>query len=93
MKSSFCSEDTIKKYLVEDYCEAMGLADKQITNQKVDAAVRHMHKILLCDLTPLGEPPIPPGSARGRHLISFHTPKLSPVDRQAKGDDTCPIRR
>ena len=54
MKFSFSSEDTIKKYLVEDYCEAMGLADKQITKQKVDAAVRHMHKILLCDLNPPG---------------------------------------
>jgi len=52
MKSSFCSEDTIKKYLVEDYCEAVGLTNIQITKQKVDAAVRHMHKILLCDLNP-----------------------------------------
>ena len=83
----------MRKYLVEDYCETVGLTDKQITQQKVDAAVRHMHKILLCDLNPLGEPPFPPSSARERCLISFHTPELSAVDRQAKGDDTCPIRR
>ena len=92
IKYSLCSDNTIKNYLVAEYCKAVGHRDKRVTKQKVDAAVRHMHKILLCDLNPLGGPPIPPGSARGRHPVSFRAPELSAVGRRATGEDTCPIR-
>ena len=34
------------------YCEAVGLGDQEVSPPLVDAAVRHMHKILLCDTNP-----------------------------------------
>ena len=46
------SNKTAKRYFVEEYCEARGLEHQPITKQILDAAVRHMHKILLCDLNP-----------------------------------------
>ena len=55
MKRGLCSNTTTKEYLVAEYCEAAGLAKKPVTNELLDAAVRHMHQILLRDVCP------PPG--------------------------------
>ena len=52
MKRSLCSNTTTQKCLVAEYCEATGCGEQPITKQLLDAAVRHMHKILLCDLNP-----------------------------------------
>ena len=67
MKRNLCSDTTTKKYLVAEYCEAAGLSNQKVTTHLLDAVVRHMHKILLCDLTPpLGGPPIPPRLCQGK---------------------------
>ena len=52
MKRNLCSDITTKEYLVAEYCEAAGLGNQPVTHHLLDAAVRHMHKILLCDLNP-----------------------------------------
>ena len=65
MKSGLISDATTKKYLVEDFCKAAGFVDNTVTPDLVDAAVRHMHKILLCDLNPLGGLRIPPRLCQG----------------------------
>ena len=54
MKRSLCLDSTTKQYLVADYCEAANLPKQPVTKQLLDAAVRYMHKILLCDLNPPG---------------------------------------
>ena len=52
MRQSVCSDITTKEYLVREYCEAAGLRNQPVTNAILDAAVRQMHKLLLCDLNP-----------------------------------------
>ena len=54
MKRSLCSDRTTKQYTIKDCIEAKGRNTRTYTGRVLDAAVRHMHKILLCDLNPPG---------------------------------------
>ena len=94
MKRGLCLNIQTKEYLVAEFLEAVGLPNQPKSRHLLGVAVRHMHKMLLCDLnTPLGRPPIPPGSARGRCAVSFHAPELSTMDRRSTGDGTCFVRK
>ena len=52
MKRSLCSDRTTKQYIIKEYIEAKGRKTRTDTGRVLGAAVRHMHKILLCDLNP-----------------------------------------
>ena len=52
MKRALCSNIQMKEYLVAEFLEAVGLPKQPKTRHLLDAAVRHMHKMLLCDLNP-----------------------------------------
>ena len=54
MKRNLCFDTTTQEYIVAEYCEAVGLDNQPVTKNLLDAAVRYMHKILLCDLNPPG---------------------------------------
>ena len=43
---------TNKEQLVEEYAEANDLGELKVTKQNVDAAIRHLHKIMLADMRP-----------------------------------------
>ena len=54
MKRELCENRTTKQYLVVESWEAAGLEKQEVTRELVDAAVKHMHKILLRNLRPPG---------------------------------------
>ena len=54
MMRALCSNTPTKEYLVKEFCEAAGLGKRPVSKYLLDVAVRHMHKILLCDLNPPG---------------------------------------
>ena len=54
MKRRLCLNRSTKEYLVAEFCKAAGLGNRPVSMQLLDAAVRHMHKILLLDLNPPG---------------------------------------
>ena len=66
MMRALCSKTPRKEYLVKEFCEAAGLGKRPVSKYLLDAAVRHIHKILLCDLNPLGSTTNSPRLCQGK---------------------------
>ena len=51
MRRDLIANTSTKECLIAEYCDLIG-GRLPVTEKLVDAAVRHMHKILLCDVKP-----------------------------------------